>query len=100
MSKKVAEPKITAIILRGKRKGEVIELHQWCNDWATDSTGKVHSLGNLQFGLAAMSEIIKQFKLDREENTSKRLGQMFWFYYDFRRFSITGRFNQQKRDQL
>lgn len=94
------EPKITAVILRGKRKGEVVELHQWCNDWATDTTGKVHSLGNLQFGVHAMAKFIEQFKLDKKENTSKRLGQMFWFYYDFRRFSITGRFNRIKREAL
>lgn len=98
MSKPKSEP--TAIILRGKRKGEVILLHQWCNDWASDSTGKIHALGNLQFGLVAMSKIIEQFKLDQKENTSKRLGQMFWFYYDFKRFSITGRFNRIKRDPL
>lgn len=96
----MTETKYTAIVLRGRLKGQRIELHQWCNDWATDIAGKVHSLGNLVLDIPTWLKFKDMFDQDRKENTSKRMGQMFWFYYDYEHFMLTRRFKRIKRQPL
>ena len=46
------------IILRGKRKGEIAEVSQWCNDWFTlEDESKVYSPSALLFDAEGMKEI-------------------------------------------
>ncbi len=43
-----------ATILRGNRKGEEVELHQWANDWFTTEDGKVLAPSSLQLTASEM----------------------------------------------
>ena len=52
-----------AIILKGKNKGKVVKISQWCNDWFTVDTGtmmdvKPFSPASLAFTVDGMSEIL------------------------------------------
>ena len=38
-----------AKVLRGNLKGTEVEIHQFCNDWATTKQGKVYSITTLEF---------------------------------------------------
>jgi hypothetical protein len=70
-----------ATILKGKRKGEVVELHQWCNDWVSLADGTVMSVTNLHF-------IPKEIERLRESNS----GTLFF------EFTLAdGRFRRKKR---
>ena len=37
-----------ATILKGKRKGQVVKLSQWCNDWFSTMDGAILSPTNLE----------------------------------------------------
>ena len=37
-----------ATILKGKRKGQKVKLHQWCNDWFSTDDGAILSPTNLE----------------------------------------------------
>lgn len=38
-----------AIVLRGKRKGERVDLHQWANDWVSLADGSIVSPTSLEY---------------------------------------------------
>lgn len=38
-----------ATVLRGKKKGKEVFLHQYANDWATDLDNKVYNITSLLF---------------------------------------------------
>lgn len=46
-----------AIIRRGKRIGEEVEIDQWCNDWFTSSDGSVFGPSSLAFDDKILIEI-------------------------------------------
>jgi hypothetical protein len=50
-----------AKILRGKNKGQIIEMHQFCNDWITGSDGKVYNPTSLEFTDEEKKRIIAAF---------------------------------------
>jgi hypothetical protein len=71
-----------AKILRGKRKGENIEIHQFSNDWIMDTNSKIHNPTSLEF----TDEEIKRIKAD------KHTGMLFNI------FELKGnRFKRRKR---
>lgn len=76
---------LTATITRGKRKGETVELHQWCNDWVMLEEVGIMSPTSLQCGPEAIDAIIAQEEAGRN-------GQMFRMYYDLDHFVATGKF--------
>lgn len=60
-----------AIILRGKEKGKVVEINQWCNDWVTvEGSAKVFPVSGLQFTRIEFNRIL----------TSENLGMMLTLY--------------------
>jgi hypothetical protein len=38
-----------ATVIRGKEKGKIIKMHQFCNDWVSDMDGNIYSITNLTF---------------------------------------------------
>ena len=56
-----------AILLRGKKKGDKVQLHQYSNGWVTDLDNHVYNITSLLFS----DEEIAQMKL------SKYTGYMF-----------------------
>ncbi len=49
-----------AIVLRGKNKGKVVEISQWCNDWfSVEDDVSIYSPGELAFTEQGMDEILK-----------------------------------------
>jgi len=56
-----------AIILRGKKKGKEVQIHQYANNWATDLDNNVYNITSLLF----TEEELLQMKL------SKFTGHMF-----------------------
>lgn len=46
-----------AKLLLGKRRGETVKLHQWCNDWFMLEDGRVVSPQGLWFTSKEMKEI-------------------------------------------
>lgn len=88
----------TAILLRGKRRGQRVILSTWANDWAILDGGSSIPLTSLQFEDTAIDRVITQQKQDHDENTHKRLGQMFSFYYDYDHFVETGKFKKGKNN--
>lgn len=87
-----------ARILRGKRKGEVVELHQYCNDWASLKDGSVIGLGSIECDIPTTIHFMNQQLEDSKEKTSRRMGQMFRMYYQFDYFVMTGKFRRLKHE--
>lgn len=50
--------KIVATVLRGKLKGSVIKIHQFCNNWIMSEQSKIFSPTSLEFS----DEEIEQLK--------------------------------------
>lgn len=48
-----------ARIIKGKRKGETVKLHQWCNDWFTIDDGTVYSPSSLQLNADEIDTFLK-----------------------------------------
>ncbi len=49
-----------AMILRGKKRGQTVEISQWCNDWfSVDDDVQIYSPGALAFTAEGMDEIRK-----------------------------------------
>ncbi len=48
-----------ALVLRGKRKGKIVEINQFCNDWFSDVGGNIYSPLSLAFTPEDMDIIIK-----------------------------------------
>lgn len=83
-----------AKVLRGKRKGEIVELHQYCNNWATLNDGSVVRLSSLELDEPTWVHFLGQLTKDQEEKTTKRMGQMFRMYYDYEYFYYNRRFKR------
>lgn len=49
-----------AILLRGKRKGETVEIHQFCNDWVMLEDGKIVSPASLEYDLDEIKRLLKE----------------------------------------
>lgn len=62
-----------ATIIRGKRKGEQVTLHQWCNDWMTTEDGEV--LSPLSVRLAE-----DEIERVRASHAAGDVGHMFLLY--------------------
>jgi hypothetical protein len=48
-----------ATILRGKRKGQEIKIHQSCNDWVTDEDNNVYRVTGLKFTEEEFAKVLK-----------------------------------------
>lgn len=46
-------------ILRGSRKGEQVEISQWCNDWVSLQDGKILSPTSLRYTEKEFKEILE-----------------------------------------
>lgn len=46
-----------AIITKGKQKGKIVEVYQWCNDWFSIENGKIVSPSMLAFTTRDINEI-------------------------------------------
>lgn len=66
---------IQALILRGKNKGKVVKVSQWCNDWFTImDSGDIYSPTSLAF-------VRKDMKRIKEHNNN---GMLFrWYHEEF-----------------
>jgi len=69
-----------ANILRGKRKGQTVEVHQWCNDWVM-ADGEIFAVTQLQFTEEEFQRIkdhnnngtlFREFEPDLVKRTFKR----------------------------
>ena len=48
-----------ALILRGKDKGKIVKLHQWCNDWFTiEDSNKVYSPTSIRLDANEIKEFL------------------------------------------
>jgi len=66
-----------ATILRGKKKGQKVEIHQFCNDWFSLKNGTIVSPSSLEFTPEETELIMK-------ERREERVGGMFTLYgYEF-----------------
>lgn len=75
-----------AEILKGKRKGEEVKLHQWCNNWFMLEDGTIVSPTSIRL---SAKEILKVVEYEKE----KRNGIMFnLFTLD----TIQGTFKKRK----
>jgi hypothetical protein len=45
-------------IIRGKDKGKIVEINQWCNNWITSIMGKVYSLTQVQLNPDEIKQIL------------------------------------------
>jgi len=75
-----------ATILRGKRKGEEVKLHQWCNDWITTEEGDVVNPLSLQLTPEEAAEV-------RASAERGECGHMFVLYD----LNDDGRFTKKAR---
>lgn len=48
-----------AILRRGKRKGELVKIHQFANDWVYLDDGTIVNPTSLQYSLEEMDRIFK-----------------------------------------
>jgi len=48
-----------AIVLRGKNKGKIVHISQWCNDWVTSTGGKVYKITALEFTEKEIFDILQ-----------------------------------------
>ena len=62
-----------ATLLRGKRKGQKVKIHQFCNDWFMLGDGTIVSPSSLEFTFHEVERIMTN---RREERT----GGMFTLY--------------------
>lgn len=60
--------------MRGKQRGKAIELHQFCNDWATDEEGHIHAINNLEYRDDEIARI-------NRSNDLKQCGMMFMMFH-------------------
>jgi len=62
-----------ALVLRGKRKGKVVEISQWCNDWFTVmDSADIYSPTSLAFSKEDMKTIKEH----------KNNGMLFRWYHE------------------
>lgn len=58
-------------ILRGKDKGRIVEISQWCNNWFTSKEGKVYSVLSVQLNPIEMLNVFRHknngYMLERYE---------------------------------
>lgn len=75
-----------ATITRGKRKGEEVTIHQFCNDWFTTGDGAVLSPLSLQLNEEEMVRV-------EQARIAGQTGTMFYEYEmtEDGRFKRTGR---------
>ena len=50
---------MNALILRGKNKGMVVEISQWCNDWFSLSDGSIVSPTSIAFNIDTAHTIME-----------------------------------------
>lgn len=75
-----------AKILRGKRKGEDVKIHQFCNDWFSLDDGTIINPTSLEFTQDEIEEI--ETAADKDQT-----GMMFaWFEWEGNRL-IRKRYN-------
>lgn len=75
-------------VTRGKLKGQVLTVHQMCNDWISTSDGKIINPLSTYF---TPSEANKVFRLEARG----QLGIMFKLY-ELHKFLEEGRFRRKK----
>ena len=82
---------------RGKLKGQVLKVHQMCNDWiiATDQDGNHANGGQPINPKSTYFDWANRLKVIELQRASK-LGQMFHMSYDFEYFITTGKFRRIK----
>lgn len=77
-----------AIILRGKRKGETVAIHQMSNDWISGDDGNIYNPTSLAYSF----EEIDRLRADKSPG-------MFWSLYT-ESYQLDGSIKLKRRGRL